>query len=415
LAGGDKIHIIGIGEDGLDGLTLSAQQLIRDAEILIGDEITLAVVPSHGGERLEVGSDLDEVVQRIAAAAGKRIVLLAVGDPLFYGVARYLCDRLGKDRFEVVPHVSSMQLAFARVKESWDEAYLANLASHSLDHVVEKIRTSAKAGLFTTEEVPPSVVARALLERHLDYFTAYICENLGSPDERVTRCELAEVTDHEFSPLNVLILIRKPDVPDRPLEMLGRRLFGNPDEAFLQSRPKRGLLTRQEVRTIALAQMDLGATSIVWDVCAGSGAVAIEAARVASQGTTYAIEMDPEDHGLIVQNAERFGVHNLVPVLGKAPEAWADLPDPDSVFVGGAGRTVTSLCEAAFERLKAGGRLVVNLESIENLATVHRLLHKLAGDAPVWMFNIAHGTFQLERIKFESMNPTFLVAAIKPA
>ena len=108
-------------------------------------------------------------------------------------------------------------------------------------------------------------------------------------------------------------------------------------------------------------------------------------------------------------------MQNLVPVLGKAPEAWADLPDPDSVFLGGAGRTVTSLCEAAYQRLKAGGRLVVNVESIENLATVHRMLHKLAGDAPVWMVNIAHGTFQLERIKFESMNPTFLVAAIKPA
>jgi len=414
LAGGDKIHIIGIGEDGLDGLTSSAQQLIRGAEVLIGDEITLAAVPENGGERLEVGSDLDAVVQRIAASSGKRIVLLAVGDPLFYGVARYLCDRLGKDRFEVVPHVSSMQLAFARVKESWEEAYLANLASHSLDHVVDKVRVAVKAGLFTTEEVPPSAVARALLERHLDYFTAYVCENLGSPDERVTRCELADVADHEFSSLNVLILIRKPDVPDRPLEMLGRRLFGNPDEAFLQSQPKRGLLTRQEVRTIALAQMDLGATSIVWDVCAGSGAVAIEAAQIAAEGTTYAIEMDPEDHGLIVQNAERFGVNNLVPVLGKAPEAWGDLPAPNSIFIGGAGRTVTNICEAAFQRLKSGGRLVVNLGSIENLATVHRMLHELAGDAPVWMFNMAHGTFQLERIQFESMNPTFLVAAVKP-
>jgi precorrin-6Y C5,15-methyltransferase (decarboxylating) len=231
----------------------------------------------------------------------------------------------------------------------------------------------------------------------------------------VTRCELSELADHEFSPLNVLILMRKPEVPDRPLDMRGRRLFGNPDEAFLQSLPKRGLLTRQEVRTIALAEMDLGEASIVWDVCAGSGAVAIEAARVASQGTTYAIEMDPEDHALIVQNAERFGVKNLLPVLGKAPEAWADLPDPDCVFVGGAGRTVSSLCEAAFHRLKPGGRIVINLGSIENLATVHGMLHGLAGDAPVRMINIAHGTFQLERIKFESMNPTFLVAAIKPA
>jgi precorrin-6Y C5,15-methyltransferase (decarboxylating) len=225
---------------------------------------------------------------------------------------------------------------------------------------------------------------------------------------------LTEVADHEFSPLNVLILIRKPDVPDRPLEMFGRRLFGNPDEAFLQSQPKRGLLTPQEVRTIALAQLDLGPASVVWDVCAGSGSVAIEAAQIASSGTTYAIEMDPEDHVLIAQNAERFGISNLVPVLGKAPEAWAGLPDPDSVFVGGASRGVNSLCEGAYLRLKPGGRLVANVGSIEDVAAVHRMLHGLAGDARVWMINIAHGTFQLERIKFESMNPTFLVTAVKP-
>jgi precorrin-6Y C5,15-methyltransferase (decarboxylating) len=242
-----------------------------------------------------------------------------------------------------------------------------------------------------------------------------VCENLGSPDERVTRSELADVADHEYSPLNVMILVRKPDIPDRPLEMKGKRLFGNPDEAFLQSKPKRGLLTPQEVRTIALAQMDLGPTSVVWDVCAGSGAVAIEAAQLAAGGLVYAIEMDIEDHGLIAQNAERFAVANLVPVLGKAPEAWEGLPDPDSVFVGGAGRNVSGLCEGAFQRLKPGGRLVANVGGIESLAAVHDMLHKLAGDAKVWMINLAHGTVQLERIKFEAMNPTFLIAAVKPS
>src|SRR5690348_8811243 len=161
-------------------------------------------------------------------------------------MARFLCEKLGKDRFEVMPHVSSMQLAFARVKESWEEAYLTNLANHSLDHVIEKIRTAEKVGLFTTESNTPAAVAEALLARRIDYFNAYVCENLGSPDERVTQGTLKELAEQEFAPLNVMVLVRRAGAPDRPSERIGRRVFGNPDEVFLQTKPKKGLLTPSE-------------------------------------------------------------------------------------------------------------------------------------------------------------------------
>jgi precorrin-6Y C5,15-methyltransferase (decarboxylating) len=413
LAATEKVHIIGIGDDGLEGMTTAARQLIDRADVLIGDQRLIAGKGGDATERLAVGGDFDSVVRCIAESPSKRIVILAHGDPLFYGTARYLCDRLGKERFEVVPHVSSMQLAFARVKESWDEAYLANLATQSLDRVVEKVRTSVKVGLFTTEASPPSEVAKALLARKIDYFTVYVCENLGSPDERVTHAELAEVAEQNFGPLNVIILVRKPNVPDRPADMIGRRLFGNPDELFLQSKPKRGLLTPAEVRSIALAEMDLGPTSIVWDVGAGSGSVAVEAAQIAAGGSIFAIEMDPEDHQLISANAERFGVANLTPILGKAPEAWADLPDPDAVFVGGTGRAVSSIVDLAFDRLRPRGRMVTNVGSIENVAAVREVLQKKTDDANIWMINIARGTYQLERVRFESLNPTFLIGAVK--
>ena len=271
------------------------------------------------------------------------MVVLASGDPLFYGVARYLCDKLGKDRFEVVPHVSSMQLAFARVKESWEEAYLTNLANRPLDQVVEKIRVATKVGLFTSDASPPKAVARALLDRRIDYFSAYVCENLGSPDERVTQGELAEIAAQDFSPLNVMILVRKPNVPDRPSEAIGRRLFGNPDEAFLQSKPKQGLLTPAEVRAMALAEMDLGPTASCGTSAPAADRWRSKRRRLAAGGTAYAIEMDPEDHQLIIANAERFGVANLVAVLGRAPEAWEDLPDPDaSSSAAAAARSATS-------------------------------------------------------------------------
>ena len=408
-----KIHIIGIGDDGLEGVISPARQLVEQAELLIGAESTLARLPKLSAERLVVGNNLDEAIDRISRAGNKRVVVLASGDPLFYGVARYLCDKLGKDRFEVVPHVSSMQLAFARVKESWEEAFLTNLANRPLDQAIEKIRVATKAGLFTSDTSPPKAVARAMLDRRIDYFSAYVCENLGSPDERVTQGELAEIATQDFSPLNVMILVRRPNVPDRPSEAIGRRLFGNPDEAFLQSKPKQGLLTPAEVRSMALAEMDLGPQSTVWDIGAGSGSVAVEAAQLAGGGTTYAIEMDPEDHQLITANAERFGLANLVAVLGRAPDAWKDLPDPDSIFVGGSGREISHVVELAFARLRPGGRLVASVGSIESLSAVHQALERAAKNVNVWMINVARGTYQLERVRFEALNPTFLLGVIK--
>ena len=409
----EKIHIVGVGENALDGLTAAARELIQNAQVLVGDEHTLALLPASDAERLTIGVDLDAAVRQIAAVANKRVVLLASGDPLFYGVARYVCDKLGKDRFEVVPHVSSMQLAFARVKESWEDAFLTNLSNHDLPSVLERIRGAEKVGLFTTEACSPAMVARAMLDRGLDYFTGYVCENLGSPDERVTRGELQELADHTFAPLNVMILVRKPNVPDRPREAVGRRLFGNPDDAFLQSKPKRGLLTPAEIRAMALAEMDIGPASIVWDIGAGSGSVAVEAAQIAREGTVYAVEMDVEDHRLIMANAERFVVGNLVPVLGRAPEAWRDLPVPDAVFVGGSGRGISRLVDDAYERLRPGGRLVATMSSIENLAETHQSLHSHCRNVKVWMVNLARGNYQMERLRFEAVNPVFLIAVIK--
>ncbi|MEX1223374.1 MAG: precorrin-6y C5,15-methyltransferase (decarboxylating) subunit CbiE [Pirellulales bacterium] len=409
----NRIYIIGMGDDGWDGLTNAARKIVSQAELLVGDDSTIGRVPELAAERLIVGGDLDALVERLRKEQHRQVVVLASGDPLFYGVARFLCDALGKDRFEVLPHVSSMQMAFARVKESWEDAYLTSLATHSLADVVERVRIAERVGLFTTEENTPGRVAAALLERGITYYSAYVCENLGSPDECVTQGELADLVEMQFSPLNVMILIRDPNAPDRPSNAVGRRLFGNPDDSFLQSTPKTGLLTPAEVRCLALSEMDLGATSVVWDIGAGSGSVAVEAAGLATAGTVYALEMDSEDYELIKQNAAKFAAGNLRPVLGRAPEAFADFADPDAVFVGGTGRDAANIVEQAYRRLKPGGRLVTNAASIDSVSDVHRTLNELNGNVKVLMINLARGTFQLERVRFDALNPSFLLSVVK--
>jgi precorrin-6Y C5,15-methyltransferase (decarboxylating) len=407
------VSILGIGDDGLDGATESVRKLIREADLLVGNERVLALVPKSSAQRLALGADVEAAAEQIAAAGSKRVAVLVSGDPLFYGLARFLCDRLGQDQCEIFPHVSSMQLAFARVKESWDDAYLTNLASHGLDAVIDRIRTAEKVGLFTTEECGPDAIARALVKRRIDYFTAYVCENLGARNERVTRGSLAEIAAEEFDPLNVMILVRTPDALDAPRDASQRSAFGNADETFVQSKPKHGLLTPAEVRVVALSQMALTHRSVVWDVGAGSGSVSVEASLLCPAGKVFAIEQDAEDADLIRENVDRFGATSVTPVIGRAPEVWTDLPDPDAVFIEGSGREVVRLAELAFARLKPGGRLVASLASIDSLHELRQALITHTSLVNVWMLNVSRGADQLERLRFMALSPAFLIAATK--
>ena len=410
-----KVFIVGVGDRGLSGLTDAARHLVLSADLLVGDPDVLERFEGVAAERLTVTADWALVCDRIARELGRRnIVVLATGDPLFYGIARYITERLGKEQVEILPHVSTMQLAFARVKESWEDAYLLDLAQRDLDDVLDRIRIAAKVGLFTSEQWPPSRIARELLAARIDYFTAYVCENLGSPDERVTRAELDEIAEMTFAPLNIMILVRQPttaargDLPRKPFR------FGNPDHWFAQSPAKEGLLTHAEIRSAALAKLGLEPDSTVWDIGASTGSVAIEAALLAPQGHVYAVERDAADYELIRSNAERFGVSNVVPIHGSAPEVLHELPDPDAVFVGATARELAPILHEAFARLKSGGRLVVHVATLANLNQALAELSQLQREPDICLFQIARAVHQLGSIRFDPLAPTFLISVTKP-
>jgi precorrin-6Y C5,15-methyltransferase (decarboxylating) len=410
-----KVPVIGIGPDGLAGLTARSRELLLAAEIVFGSETTLRLLPELTAERAPIGANLPDTVEKLRAMLGtKRLALVATGDPLFYGTARYLCEKVGAEHFEVMPHVSSMQLAFARIKESWEDAFLTDLAARPLEDVLDKIRIAETAGLFTSEQYQPGRVCAELLGRGIDYFTAIVCENLGGKDERITRGELADIRDMKFDPLNILILRRKPNRPDRPRAARLRR-FGNPDEVFAQTRPKTGLITQAEVRSIALSQLDLHPGDVFWDVGAGSGSVAIEAAGLVAPGPAFAIEQDPADYHLIVANAETFGVSNVKPIAGTAPDVFTRLPAPDAIFIGGNGGEVARMLEAAFASLRPGGRLVTNVGTIEMLTATYAAMKRLGGSTEVLLINLSRGVEQLESLRFEAVNPTFLLRVTKPS
>lgn len=409
-----KIPIVGVGPDGLAGLPALAREKLAAAEMLFGSEAALRLLPELPAERVPIGTDLPAIVETLRASLGrKRIAVVAVGDPLFYGTARYLMDRVGPDSFDVVPHVSSMQLAFARLKETWEDAYLTDLAAKPLDAVLDRIRIAETVGLFTSEAYPPGRIARELLARGIDYFKATVCENLGGKDERITAGSLADLVGQSFDPLNILILKRQANRADVARTGARLRRFGNPDDVFAQSRPKTGLITQAEVRSLALAQMDLHAGDVMWDVGAGSGSVAIEAAQLVTPGLVYAIEQDSADYHLIGANLESLAIKNVKPVFGTAPAVFEGLPAPDAIFVGGNGGEVARLLEASFAKLRSGGRLVSNVGTLEMLMATYAVLKRLCPAVEVHLVSIARGVEQLESLRFEAVNPTFLLTARK--
>jgi precorrin-6Y C5,15-methyltransferase (decarboxylating) len=205
------IQIIGIGDDGPTGLPAKRLAVIDAAEVLVGGTRHLAFFPASHAERVEIGANLRDVVVRIdqASSAGRAVVVLASGDPLFYGIGGYLVGKLGPDRVIVHPHVSAMQLAFARIGESWHTAELVSLHAKSIEDLKPALeRGASPIGLFTDERNTPNAIARYVLGLGGDYLCA-VCEHLDADEERVWTGTLEHMAEQRFGPLNVVILRRR--------------------------------------------------------------------------------------------------------------------------------------------------------------------------------------------------------------
>jgi len=207
----ERVHIFGVGEEGILSMTLKAMRLLQDAEWIFGPERLLAFFPNHDAKKIPIGSNFKEIARTIQSNLGRRqMAVLDSGDPNFSGIAQGLVEQLGKDSVEIIPNVSAMQLAFARIKESWEGAYLGSVQGRPLQDVVEPVRHAVKVGILTDEQNTPSALATLLLERGVDHRTAYVCENLGGPDARVTGLDLEQLPGRRFSPSAVVILLKRP-------------------------------------------------------------------------------------------------------------------------------------------------------------------------------------------------------------
>jgi len=298
-----KIDIIGLGDGGAEDLPEKCREIIAKSDFLAGGKRHLAFFPDYAGEKLPIDKNLKKVLEHLQQTDFKKAVVLVSGDPFFFGLGKYLIEKLDKIKITVHPHLSSMQVAFSKIKLNWDDAQLLSLHSRDIAQLLPAVKESKKVGMLTDDVNTPPAIAQYLLERFGDIFTCYVCENLEGKEEKITKGNLKKIAKLEFSPLNVVILVKTKELPFSIVPFTGLE-----DDEFHQRKPKSGLLTKAEVRAVTLSKMKVKPDSVVWDIGSGSGSISIEAASFASRGKVFSVEKNTRDFGIIQKNIQKFGL-----------------------------------------------------------------------------------------------------------
>ena len=406
------VTVVGMGADGCASLTSRAMNAIARAQLLVGGTRHLAFFPDRAAEHVVLEGGLAAALERVAALAVERdVCVLASGDPLFFGVGGLVLRAFGADNVEIIPHPSAMQLAFSRVGQKWDDAVTISLHGRPLTGLCARLRRHRKAALFTGPHNTPARVAAHLCDHGESRWQAWVCENLGGADERVRCLTLGDLANtFDVAPLNTVVLVRD-DPSWRPPPVIPLR----GEEAYAKRMPKLGLITKQEVRLLVLGRLALRRDSVVWDVGAGSGSVAIEAGDLCCEGRVYAVDVDPEGAAICRANVAAHGADNVQVIEGRAPEALAALEAPDAVFVGGSKGGMEAIVAASWARLHPGGRLVVNAITLENAAEAHRALRQRDPALQVTLLQVSRAVPLARYQRFEALNPIQIFAATKPA
>ena len=462
-------RVIGVLDDGPAGLTAAALAALGAADLVIGCRRLLDTCDNHclpTAERRDLTGRISQVPGWItsALASGRRVVVLATGDPLFHGIGGYLRARLPATTLEFLPNLSTLQLACARLGLAWQDLRFLSVhgrdsgewqqdagPEHGLYPIVQALQdieavsgqtaswpnpaighpksvaqisldpplpnpppsgggersgTVAHLAILTSPTNSPDRIARLLLQEGLgDVCRLAVMARLRRPDEQVlTDLSPATAAEMRFPEPNVVVIT---------LRGLGRPpvLFGLADDSFLQRQPDRGLITKREVRALSLARLQLRADSVVWDIGAGSGALGLEAARLCPRGFIHAIEKNPADAAIVRENRRRLGITNYRLVQAKAPAGLADWPDPDAVFIGGSGGELPELIRLTLTRLRDGGWLVMNFVTLENLNLAMTLLKKMQVHWDLTQLQTARSQPILDMHRLVPENPVWVLAA----
>ncbi|MCX5941396.1 MAG: precorrin-6y C5,15-methyltransferase (decarboxylating) subunit CbiE [Cyanobium sp. LacPavin_0818_WC50_MAG_67_9] len=364
---------------------------------------------------LEALAELRPLLEQ-ALAAGRPAVLLASGDPLWFGIGRLLLQRFPAAQLRFHPAPCSLQLAFARLGRPWQDASWISLHGRDPEALAPALqkRPPALAVLTDPSRSGAEEVRRILAASGLEAAYAFwLGERLGHPEERVQRLPPDAPLPGDLDPLHLVLLIAEPPPP--PADPAALPLFGLEDGLFLQHDDRPGLMTKREVRIQLLADLELPGAGVLWDVGAGVGSVGLEALRLRPGLALWSLEARGGSAALITANAERLGVRPAGIQEGRAPEALAQLPDPDRVLIGGGGRERAVVLAAVLQRLRPGGVVVIPLATLEALAELRPLLEQAGCRVAVAQHQAWRGAPLADGTRLAPLNPVLVLKGVLPA
>ncbi|ESX90449.1 bifunctional cobalt-precorrin-7 (C(5))-methyltransferase/cobalt-precorrin-6B (C(15))-methyltransferase [Mesorhizobium sp. LNJC405B00] len=387
------LTIIGIGEDGLAGLGDEAKRQIADAETVFGGKRHLALVASLiKGEQRPWPVPFDAGMADVLALAGRRVCVLASGDPFFHGVGATLARKVKPEEMHVIPAPSAISLAAARLGWALQDIETISLHGRPLDLIRPLLHPRARILALTSDGDAPATIARLLVELDFGGSRLTVLEALGGPNEKLRSARADAFDLRDINPLNVLALELESTQEARILPLT----VGRADHLFEHD----GQITKHDIRAITLAALAPRRGELLWDIGAGSGSIGIEWMLAHPSTRAIAIEANSDRAARIVRNAAHCGVPGLVVVEGSAPKALAGLDTPDAIFIGGGGSDAGVL-NAAIKALPSRGRLVANAVTLEMEALLLAEHIKRGGD--------------LTRITISRASPVGSMQAWRPA
>ncbi|WP_300671704.1 precorrin-6y C5,15-methyltransferase (decarboxylating) subunit CbiE [Desulfoluna sp.] len=399
------ITVMGFGLSEKD-LPQTSLDLIADADLLVGGKRHLSACGAISAEKVVIEGKMSAILDRLEepVAAGKKVVILASGDPLYYGIGSLVTTRFGTDAVRVIPNVSAVAGAFARLGLAWQDAGVVSLHGRGMSpETLEILVGHEKTALFTDPTNSPDAVAAWLLDQGVRAEACHVFESMGTPNEKHTHTPLTQVAEGCFADPNMMVILGAALQVEPPFIGLGM-----PSDAFSH---QRGLITKPEVRAVTLAKLGLKPGQVLWDLGAGSGSVSIEASRFVKK--VCAVEQKAERVADIKTNMRRFGVMNMTVTEGSLPDAATELSDPDVVFIGGGGKGLDAIIRMASDRMGENARMVVNTVLLQSLGTAVTALEDEGFSVEVLQLNASISTTVAWDIMLKGTNPVFIVTGIR--
>lgn len=365
----EKISVVGIGLSPED-LSIRAQKIILAADVLAGGRRLLGYFPGHAAQKIVLDRNVEATLQKLKTGSrGKKVVVLASGDPNFYGVSPLVIAVFGKERVCVVPNITAFQGAFARAGERWDNAAFISLHGRDISGLQKIFRADGPAVIYCDDKNTPAAVARWLItaEPRAAQWKTRVFENLGQPDERITAGALKIFQRRRVAAL-AMMTITAETLHDTKAPVSG---LGIGDEHFHHDR---GMITKKDVRLLSLARLGCGNNRVLWDIGAGSGSLAIEAARLYPGLRVYALEQDSGRFAQLEKNIKKFNALNVTALRGSAPEVLKKLPRPHSVFIGGSGGSLFDILQQVKKSILSPASLVINGVTLDTIKGAIALL-----------------------------------------